>query len=160
MSGRPPKPAALKRLAGNPGKRPIREEPRVQIPARVPYPPRFLNAYGRAEWRRVIKPLIKAGLYSDLDRTILAIYCEEFGTWRDARDQVKVTGGKVLVTDKGYQYVNPWQSIAERARTAAQIALQQFGLSPSSRSKVSPERAEKGKSLAEVLFEKVGKDGN
>jgi len=159
MAGRPPKPAALKRLAGNPGKRPIREEPRVTVPARVPYPPRFLNTYGKAEWRRVIKILIKAGLYSELDRTSLSIYCSEFGTWRDALTVVGRTGGAVLTTDKGYHYVNPWQTIAERARAASLNALQQFGGSPSSRSKVSPDRAEKEKSLAELLFEKVDENG-
>ena len=158
MAGRPPKPAALKRLTGNPGKRPIREEARVTVPAKVPYPPRFLNAEGRAEWRRVIKLLIKAGLYSELDRTILAIYCSEYGAWRDAMDYLEAQG-KVLTTNKGYQYTNPWQTIAERARTAAQSALQQFGLSPSSRSKVSPREAGKEKSLAESLFEMVNKDG-
>ena len=92
MAGRPPKPAAIKRLTGNPGKRPIREEPRVAVPSKVPYPPRFLNAYGRAEWRRVIKVLIKAGLYSELDRTILSIYCQEYGTWRDALDHADDRG--------------------------------------------------------------------
>lgn len=156
MAGRPPKPAALKRLTGNPGKRRIREEVRVEVPSKVPYPPRFLNTYGRAEWRRVIKLLIKAGLYSELDRTILSIYCSEFGTWRDAQAKVDDTGGKVLVTDKGYRYVNPWQSIAERARTASQAALQQFGLSPSSRSKVSSaNNSDKDKSLAEILFDGI-----
>ena len=158
MAGRPPKPAALKRLAGNPGKRPIKEEARVTVSTKVPYPPRFLNDEGRAEWRRVIKLLIKAGLYSELDRTILAIYCSEYGAWREAMDKIEVEG-KVLTTDKGYRYPNPLQTIAERARTAAQSALQQFGLSPSSRSKVSPSDAGKEKSLAESLFEMVNNDG-
>lgn len=158
MSGRPPKPAGLKQLAGNPGKRVIKEEPRVQMPARVPYPPRFLNAYGKREWRRVIRLLIQAGLYSDLDRTCLTIYCVEFGTWRDALDQIGENGNRVLTTDKGYQYQNPWVAIGNNARAAAQTALQQFGLSPGSRSKVSSNKDKKTKSLADLLFEKVNEN--
>ena len=159
MSGPAPKPAALKRLAGNPGKRRIQEEAKVVVPAKVPYPPRFLNAEGRAEWRRVIKILIKAGLYSELDRTCLAVYCTEYDEWQDALRQVKETGGKVLTTDKGYKYQNPWQSIAEKARASARSTLKEFGLSPASRSKVSPTKADKEKSLAELLFEKVDEHG-
>ncbi len=161
MAGRPPKPAALKQLAGNPGKRKIQEEVKVVVPSRVPYPPRWLNAYGKREWRRVIRALITARLYSELDRTALEVYCTEYGNWRDALDKLNEKGAsRILTSDKGYQYVNPWQTIAERARAAALAAAQQFGLSPSSRSKVSPSKNEKEKSLAELLFEKVGKDGN
>ncbi len=158
MVGRPPKPAALKRLAGNPGKRKIREEPKVLILARVPYPPRMLNKHGKKEWHRVIKLLIKAGLYSELDMTILTIYCAEYGAWKEALEEIENSGGKVLVTDKGYQYMNPWVTIANNARAAMDKAITQFGMSPGSRSKVSASKNEKEKSLAELLFEKVSEN--
>ena len=56
--GRKPIPTALKRLAGNPGKRPLTaREPKTE--RKAPKCPRTLDAEARKEWRRVVKLLLK-----------------------------------------------------------------------------------------------------
>jgi hypothetical protein len=54
--GRPPKPAELKRLQGNPGKRALpKEDQLILLPAasEVPEPHRPLMRYGREMWDRI-----------------------------------------------------------------------------------------------------------
>ena len=63
MAGRPPKPTALKALAGNPGKRPLNQaEPKFE--ARVMRAPAHLSDEAKREWRRVSKELVAVGLLS------------------------------------------------------------------------------------------------
>src|SRR4051812_32697332 len=58
MQGRKPTPAALKLIQGNPGKRPIRQEPQPER-GDLPEPPEFLAEDAKAEWRRVAPELYR-----------------------------------------------------------------------------------------------------
>ncbi len=51
MAGRGPKPARVKELAGNPGKRPL-ERDAINPPPAIPPCPEHLNAVAKAEWDR------------------------------------------------------------------------------------------------------------
>lgn len=69
--GPAPKPTALKRLQGNPGKRALNEsEPRPA--ATLPRCPSHLQGEARAEWRRVARALHESGLLTQVDRAALA----------------------------------------------------------------------------------------
>ena len=74
-----PKPAALKLLEGNPGKRALNlsdgVNPRVQIPSA----PDHLGKEARKEWKRITPLLEELGLISGLDRAALALYCQAVG---------------------------------------------------------------------------------
>lgn len=148
-----PKPTQLKRLAGNPGKRPLNErEAVVVVPTSVPYAPRHLNHEAKREWRRVVKVLIDAGLYSEVDRAALAMYCQAWGRWVEAEREL-AKGQTVITGPKGGQYQNPWLSISNRAQAHLQRMIAEFGLSPAQRSRVVAMPAERERSLAEILFE-------
>ena len=68
--GPAPKPTALKRLQGNPGKRALNDsEPRPT--ATMPRCPTHLQGEARAEWRRVARGLHDAGLLTQIDRAAL-----------------------------------------------------------------------------------------
>lgn len=151
MRGRKPKPTALKRLAGNPGKRPLGGgEPQPPVPTNA-YAPRHLNAEAKREWRRMVKLLMGLGLYSEVDRAALAMYCQAWGRWVEAERMVEKLG-EVLVSEKGGLYQNPWLAVANRAWDQMRKILPEFGLTPSSRSRLMVSAPGEEPSLAEILF--------
>lgn len=150
MPGPAPKPTALKKLAGNPGGRPLNEaEPNPQ--RRKMHPPAALSEKAKAEWRRLAPQLYQLGLLTVADRAALAAYCQAWADWTEALQELEKSG-KILTTDKGYSYLNPWYSVKVNAETAMHKFGALFGLDPADRSKVHAQPAEKEKSLAEILF--------
>lgn len=76
-TGRPPKPTALKLIAGNPGKRPVNaQEP--QLPACGREAPAWLGDAARAHWERLAPMLSAAGVLKESDADLLATYCALF----------------------------------------------------------------------------------
>jgi len=51
------------------------------ISAKIPICPAHLDKESKKEWRRVVKILDAIGLMTELDRSILAEYCEAYGKW-------------------------------------------------------------------------------
>src|SRR4051812_31093346 len=86
--GRKPKPTALKRAEGNPGKRRLpANEPTPEIAA--PDCPAHLTAGARAEWDRLAPELEANGLLTRVDRAALAGYCVLYARWAEAEEQLK-----------------------------------------------------------------------
>jgi P27 family predicted phage terminase small subunit len=132
--GAPPKPTALKVLAGNPGRRPLNtREPKPEL--KIPSCPAHLSDEARKEWRRISKLIVKLGLLSVVDRAALAGYCMAWGRWVEAEEQLKKTG-TVVKTPNGYPIVSPYLSIANKAVEQMRIFLTEFGLTPASRSRI------------------------
>jgi P27 family predicted phage terminase small subunit len=141
MRGRKPKPTALKRLAGNPGKRPLpAKEPKPQIVAM--HPPEWLSSEGQIEWGRVSEMLLRLGVVTEADWSALAVYCRAWEKWVDAERKLQQSG--LLIKSKsGYPIVNPLVGIAGKAEDRVLKALIEFGMTPSSRARVAtggPER--------------------
>jgi len=139
-SGPPPKPTALKLIEGNPGRRQIgNNEPRPNIVA--PDCPAHLNDDARAEWKRLMPLLLKNLLVSELDTAALALYCQSWGRWCEAERKIaemreKGGDGLLIKAPSGYPIQNPYLAIANRAMEDCYKYLQQFGLSPSARTRV------------------------
>lgn len=156
--GPAPKPTVVKKLAGNPGKRRLNAtEPHPPVPAGTPYAPRFLNAEASAEWRRLVGILIDLGLYTEVDRAALAMYCQAWGRWVVAEKAV-AKDGEILKSDEGGQYQNPWRYAANKAQDQMRKMLAEFGLTPSSRARLSAPAAPDEPTLAEQLFAMVSGD--
>lgn len=135
MAGRKPKPTALKALQGNPGKRPLNErEPKLK-PKR-PSAPRFLEGEAKKEWNRMVKLLLPLKLLSEVDRAALAAYCQAWSRWIDAEQHIQ-RDGMVISTDKGNLIQSPYVGIANSAMKQMRAFLVEFGMTPSSRSRVS-----------------------
>jgi P27 family predicted phage terminase small subunit len=115
IRGRPPKPSAIKKLTGNPGKRKIPVE-KDFISADLK-PPTYLNARAQGEWKRLAKELIATGLLKATNAQIFAGYCEAFSMWREANERIKATG---LLTkgSAGNVVANPLIKIAQMERNA------------------------------------------
>jgi P27 family predicted phage terminase small subunit len=83
-----PKPIAIKKLEGNPGKRPIAEIP---APKGVPSCPRWLDNLAKIEWRRIVPELDAMGMLSLVDRAALSGYCEAYSRWRRAEIEIQTS---------------------------------------------------------------------
>lgn len=140
--GPKPKPAALKILAGNPGRRPV-EAPKPTGRARKGRPPKppELTGEAAAEWDRIIPELEAAGWLSVVDRAGLAAYCLAWAqmVWADGvllRDGAVVeepvqtaTGKKIGVRLKAH----PAAKIHADASRRVKMFLDSFGLTPAAR---------------------------
>ncbi|TWU03061.1 Phage terminase, small subunit [Symmachiella macrocystis] len=135
MRGRKPKPTALKTLEGNPGKRPLNaREPHAK--PEVPDCPEHLDDIARAEWFRTAKVLIDMGLLTLADRSALAAYCVAYSRWVHAEEQVKKYGTIVKSPAKGFPMKSPYLTVADQAMEAMRKLMVEFGLTPSSRSRI------------------------
>lgn len=135
MPGPAPKPTSLKLLAGNPGKRPLNAAEPKPDPA-IPDCPDHLTPEARAEWDRIVPELEALGLLTRIDRAALAAYCTAYGRWVEAERMVK-EHGLTVETPNGYPVKSPWLSTADKALDQLRKFIQEFGLSPASRSKVA-----------------------
>lgn len=135
MKGRKPKPTALKVLEGNPGKRKLNpSEPKPKVV--VPTCPGHVRGVAKREWTRVTRELKALGLVSQIDRAALAAYCIAYGRWVEAERQVR-TEGAIVLTDKGNPIQNPALAIANKAMDQMRKLIVEFGMTPSSRSRVA-----------------------
>lgn len=134
--GRRPLPTALKVLRGNPGGRPLNDaEPQPKKSKRLPSPPDELSDAAKKEWRRTGKMLFDAGLVTDVDVAQLAIYCAAYAQWLQATETLAKTP-MLVKTKNGDLKANPLLKIAREAAFQTSRALVEFGMSPSSRSRV------------------------
>lgn len=134
MAGRRPKPTAIKELTGNPGKRPLNdEEPEPELA--LPECPKHLGKHARKEWKRVAAELHSLGLLTRIDRAALAGYCQAWERWVAASEQLQKFGA-VIKTPTGYPIQNPYLAIANTALDQVRKFAVEFGMTPSSRSRV------------------------
>ena len=83
MKGRKPKPAHLKLLQGNPGRRAIPSGDLRPTPAST-RTPAWLDPIGKGVWRLLAKDLASAGLLTVLDRHLFEAYCATYARMRRA----------------------------------------------------------------------------
>lgn len=153
MAGRRPKPTALKKLEGNPGKRPLNE--REPTPRRaMPRCPHHLAGEARKEWRRVVRELYAVGLLTQVDRAALAAYCQLYARWIAAEKEIE-SDGLTMITAKGGVMQNPAVRIAATALDGMRKYLIEFGMTPSSRSRIKLPAPAKERTFEELLNDAV-----
>jgi P27 family predicted phage terminase small subunit len=135
MRGRKPKPTVLKLLDGNPGKRPLNDREPAP-PAGIPEPPAWLDDEARAEWFRIVKMLDDMGVSSPADHAALEAYCTIYSRWVHAEAQVKKFGTIVKSPEKGFPMTSPYLTVANQSLELMRKFLVEFGLTPSSRSRI------------------------
>ena len=135
MRGRKPKPTVLKLLDGNPGKRPLNDREPASIPG-IPDMPEDLDDEAQAEWNRIVPELREMGLLCRADRAALTGYCTSWSRWRNAEAQVGKYGTIVKSPDKNFPMTSPYLTVANQSLEAMRKFLVEFGLTPSSRSRI------------------------
>jgi P27 family predicted phage terminase small subunit len=135
-------PTALKLVKGNPGKRKLHPEREARIPCAAPEPPEFLNADGKVEWERICSMLARAGLMTGADRGALGSYCQAYGVWAQAERAINKLAEEgeinslVMRTTNGNVVQHVMVGIARRARMDVVRYAIEFGMTPSSRSRI------------------------
>lgn len=134
-AGRRPKPTNLKILEGNPGKRALnKSEPKPKPIA--PKCPTWLDKEAKKEWKRVAPELERLGLLTIVDGTALAAYCQAYSRWKQA-EEILQAEGLIFATESGYLMPRPEVKIAEKSMQLIKSFCAEFGLTPSSRGRMS-----------------------
>ncbi len=160
MSGRKPKPAALKKVLGNPGKRrssPATEPPKpAGIVKASPAPPDHLSDRARSAWRLVGPMLVRNGVLADGDEVALEMLCEAYADYLDARVELEAFGSNYYETKNqagGVMHrAHPAVAVMRDADRRIRAWLSEFGLTPSARSRVHGEVGDENEDPADRYF--------
>ena len=132
--GRKPKPTAMKELEGNPGKHPLNtSEPKPN--KKAPACPKWLEPEAKKEWRRLAKQMEAIGILTEVDMAAFAGYCQAYARWKEA-EEFLTQHGSMVRTPNGYLQQVPQVSIAQTNMKIMLKFCEQFGLTPSARSRI------------------------
>jgi P27 family predicted phage terminase small subunit len=135
MAGRKPLPTRLKLVKGTLRKHRVNpNEP--QPSAGNVSPPAWLSKSARKHWDVTAPPLLAAGLLTDLDVFALGLYCEAHARWVMANAKIE-KHGPVVMARSGLPVQSPYVAISNKAFDQMLGLLTEFGMTPSSRSRVS-----------------------
>jgi P27 family predicted phage terminase small subunit len=115
-------------------RRPYRDTtgPQPEIPACPPH----LQGEAREEWQRMGERLFEHGLLTEIDGPALALYCQAWERWVEAEENLRKYG-VVIKSPNNFPMPSPYLAIANQAMAQMIRLLAEFGMSPSSRSRVT-----------------------
>ncbi|MGD0535901.1 MAG: phage terminase small subunit P27 family [Methanoregula sp.] len=151
IPGPKPKPAAVRNLAGRSHHKQNTEEPQPARLRRVPPAPRWLGEEARAKWKELAGQLYELGVLTAVDQDALARYCLVWGRFRKAERHVRKEG-EITKTPNGYPQQSPWLAIINKCLGQLASLGAEFGLSPSSRTRVKGNPSEEEDKLEQELF--------
>ena len=93
---------------------------------------------------------------TEVDMAAFAAYCQSYARWKEAQEHI-TSEGSTFETDKGYQQQTPWVGIANTNQKLMLQAASEFGLTPSSRSRIVAGNA-KGKEPEDEMEALLGGD--
>ena len=142
------KPTAIKALDGT--LKPSRvnpNEPTSPALEKVPRCPGHLKGEARRAWRSVGQKLTDMGVLTEVDLHALEAYCVVFARWREAETHLE--GDDALMTLGGgatglVLVPSPYLKIAEDCLKQMRAWMNEFGITPSSRSRVKVKKKESG----------------
>ena len=133
--GRKPKPTALKRLAGNPGRRPLNEAEPTPRPVAPKKPPHLTGLAGRT-WKWLCEILGGMGILASSDVALMTLYCDTWQEYVDTRKAVKKYGLVMVSPKTKMPFINPYANAEAMLKKQLLSCLGELGLSPSSRSRI------------------------
>jgi P27 family predicted phage terminase small subunit len=136
----PKKPTAIKKIQGT--FRRDRAANEANPDPFIPQPPDFLDSVALAEWNRLAPELYDLGLLARIDRAALAGYCTAYSRWC-ASSEILKTEEQVITTSNGNFVQNPRLGIVRRALDDMRKWAIEFGMTPSSRSRVNVNKDKK-----------------
>ncbi|PHM45887.1 terminase [Xenorhabdus mauleonii] len=138
MSGPPKTPTHLRLVRGNPSKRPInKNEP--QPPKGIPSTPKYFDKQGKYWFKRMAEELDAVGVLTQLDARALELLVEAYVEYRHHCDTLALEGHTYKnMTDSGILIkVHPAAIMKADAWKRLRAMLGEFGMTPSTRSKVN-----------------------
>ena len=149
MRGRKPKPSQKKKLEGNPGKRKLnKREPRPRVSSRVEAAEIDRRAH---EFIATYLPQLQAmGIFTDADQAALELMSVHYSiAWRAA--EIVTREGLMLKNAFGWAK-HPLLQVLRDNSTAFKSYAAEFGLTPSSRSRISVPEPKEFDQLEMELF--------
>ncbi|MGD0708282.1 MAG: phage terminase small subunit P27 family [Anaerolineaceae bacterium] len=134
--GPKPTPTALKNLHGRSHHKQNKNEPRLPGLSTMPAAPKHLGEMGKEKWQEAGTTLIENHLLTELDLDALDRYCTYYETLKKAEHMITVSGGEILMSEKGGSYQNPWFSIYNQANNHMLKLGNELGLSLIARSRL------------------------
>jgi P27 family predicted phage terminase small subunit len=128
--GRKPKPTALKVIQG---RRVDSKEPRFTGKAEKPD---YLDCIGSRMWDVLLAELERTGMVTQVDAGALAGACANYARAVQAERTLKAKGLTMLVGESQYEQQRPEVAIAHKAWQIFRAFCSEFGLTPSSRSRL------------------------
>ena len=101
-------------------------------------PPKDLPSAGREEWNRVMGQLHPLGILTSVDLSLLKSYCHHVAAMEEAAAKL-AEEGHVIFMDGAFgpkPTKNPWAVVYNEASDRASKLGQQFGFTPSSRTRI------------------------
>tara|TARA_R100001443_G_scaffold94676_1_gene101199 strand:+ start:164 stop:628 length:465 start_codon:yes stop_codon:yes gene_type:complete len=140
--GRPPKPTALKRMAGTDQPCRVNEnEMQVSRLANIPDAPMQLSEYGQREYEIVCTELHSKRMLHLVDLSLVTAYANEMGLYVEMEQKLKTLGRiDEFFNEDGAltkRQAKPEQRIANDALAKALKIACQFGLTPSARTRIN-----------------------
>jgi P27 family predicted phage terminase small subunit len=137
MEGRPPLPTHLKLVKGTARQHRLnKKEPKPNVT--VPEPPSHLDDRAKAKFTELAKTLARYGVMTELDAGALARYAVVWCRWVDAEAEIKKRGPVVKTTSDNI-IQNPFLAVANKCLLQMAQIEGEFGLTPSSRSRIRME---------------------
>jgi P27 family predicted phage terminase small subunit len=127
--------------------------------------PAWIEPDAKAAWRFVAPRLAKMGLLHKLDRNALSRYCTAYARWKKAELFLQKHGEIYPLKDERGQvrYFLPWPQVAIAHKLGQTLARleQEFGLTPSARTRIEPtaRRPEADNDEGRLLLELVSRGG-
>lgn len=149
--GRKPKSISAKKLAGNPGKRPMKQQahdplgPKPRKPIGLPY-------HAGVFWDKLSGPLYEMGVLTFLDVPIFEGLCWSYYLMREAA-KILNKDGPITVDERGLNRKHPASQIFRDNFNLLMKGAGEFGLLPMSRIQLNISSSDNDMSLAEMLFQ-------
>jgi len=120
--------------------------------------PSHLNEPAKEEWEEMVVELENLGLLTKIDKAALACYCQTWGRWVEAEWKLKELSSMspdkmafLYKTTNGNLIINPLLSVANKAMEQMHKFLIEFGMTPSSRSRIIAEPPKEKDPMDELL---------
>ena len=142
--GPPPTPTESLKLRGSTLVTKRRRRNEAKGPSGIPSCPDWLDGDGEAMWKTLVPQLEGMGVLTEIDRNALSRYCRLWSRWRNAESFIDQHGEMYpLKDDSGkVKYMQQWPQVAIANKLAQQLTRleQEFGMTPSARSRIQIER--------------------
>jgi P27 family predicted phage terminase small subunit len=136
MKGRKPIATNVHMINGNPSKKNLNTNEPQYEDYDISNPPDYLTGKALEYWETHAPELSAAGVLTIADAYSFAALCSKYGDWREYETEKK-NSPNLIRTPSGYVQQNPYISMANKAYELFCKLLPEFGLTPSSRSRLS-----------------------
>ncbi len=134
MRGRPPKPTALKLVAGNPGGRTLNDGEPEPVLLNDLKPSKRMEPRSKLIWLELAPMLRSMQVLTVADVLSLEMLCDQVADYRLARS--KRGDELVVLSAKGSEMVSQWHVAQQMALGRADAKMSKFGMDPRSRAQL------------------------